>query len=272
MDFKKWRIYINYVLLISLVALILGGCGPDKSPQPTTEPPAPTPASIAPEPTATDTADTDDSDDTAVPPEEGDGYFDDAVFIGDSVSLKLRNYVTQRRAADAGYLGNAEFLVSGSLGSGNALWEIKDDSVHPAYNGEKMLLEDGVSKSGAKKLYIMLGVNDIVVYGIGGSVENMGKLLDNIKQKSPGIEIFVQSVLPVTRNGQKDKLNNAALSEYNEGLIELCSQNGYEYLDVASVIKDAEGYLPDEYSSDDFVHLTDEACELWIDYLRDHKK
>ena len=50
----------------------------------------------------------------------------------------------------------------------------------------------------------------------------------------------------------------------------LCKSNGYYYIDVASVMRDSEGYLPDNLSSDNYVHFTDAACEKWIDYLRTH--
>ena len=54
------------------------------------------------------------------------------------------------------YFGEGQFLTSGSLGSGNALWEVSDKSVHPAFQGEKMLLEESVPLTGAKKIYMML--------------------------------------------------------------------------------------------------------------------
>ena len=53
----------------------------------------------------------------------------------------------------------------------------------------------------------------------------------------------------------------------------MCEQNGYTYLDVASVMKDSEGNLKREYCSDPDnmgVHFTDEGCKVWIDYLRTH--
>ena len=70
-----------------------------------------------------------------------DSYFDDAVFVGDSISLKLRNYVYKQRAGDPGFLGSAQFLTVGGLGSGNVQLPITADSLHPVYNGEKMMLE-----------------------------------------------------------------------------------------------------------------------------------
>ena len=74
-------------------------------------------------------------------------WFDDAVFVGDSVTLKLSYY------ADNGSLGKAEFLCAGSLGYGAALQDIDaDGNVHPTYEGEKYTVDDGVQMLGSKKI------------------------------------------------------------------------------------------------------------------------
>ena len=207
----------------------------------------------------------------AILPQEGWSWFDDAVFVGDSVSLKLTGYVTKTRQSDPEYLGKAQFLTAGSLGSGNALWEVSDKSVHPLYQGTKMRLEDSVHACGAKKLYILLGMNDVGLYGVDGAAANMETLLQLIREKTPDLEIFVQSATPIHRGNEKKVLNNANLLLYNEKLREMCDRNGYHYVDIASVLSDSEGFLPDAYCSDASgmgMHFTDEACRIWVDYLR----
>ena len=200
-------------------------------------------------------------------------YLDDAVFIGDSVSLKLKNYVTAKRKTDVNFFGKARFLTAGSMGSGNALKPLSSSSIHPSYNGKKALLEDNVAEMGAKKVYIMLGINDIALYGVDDSVKNMAKLLENIKAKSPNVIIFVQSSTPIIKNMQMTSLNNPNLAAYDLALSKMCKEKGYNYVDVASVMRDSEGNLPLEYCSDPNVlgmHFTDKACEIWINYLLTH--
>lgn len=200
-------------------------------------------------------------------------YLDDAVFIGDSVSLKLKNYVTIQRKTNPGFFGKAQFLAAGSMGSGNALQPLSDSSIHPAYNGKKALLEDSVAAMGAKKVYIMLGTNDIALYGVDGAVKNMTKLLANIKAKSPDVRIFVQSSTPMVKAKQMTKLNNANLQAYDNALSKMCKENGYYFVDVASAMRDKEGNLPLDYCSDPDnlgIHFTDKACEIWIDYILTH--
>ena len=200
-------------------------------------------------------------------------WFDDAVFIGDSVSLKLNYYVTKQRQSDSGYMEKAQFLTSGSLGSGNALWEVSSQSVHPAYQGKKMKLEESVPLTKAKKVYIMLGMNDVGVYGAEKSVQNLEELLDKIQANAPGVTFYVQSATPMYKGAEKKVLNNSTLTEYNRLVKELCIRRGWHYVDVASVLQDDEGYLPAAYCSDRDgmgIHFTDTACRAWIDYLRTH--
>lgn len=200
-------------------------------------------------------------------------WFDDAVFIGDSVSLKLNYYVTKQRQSDSGYMGTAQFLTSGSLGSGNALWDVSSQSVHPTYQGEKMKLEESIPLTGAKKVYIMLGMNDVGMYGPEKSAENLETLLDKIQAKAPGVSFYVQSATPMCKGAEKKALNNDTLTAYNRLVKELCIRRGWHYVDVASVLQDGEGYLPTAYCSDPQgmgIHFTDTACQVWIDYLRTH--
>lgn len=197
-------------------------------------------------------------------------YFDDAAFVGDSISLKLSYYQASTSA-----LGKAQFFASGSLSAANALWDVSDKSVHPSYQGTKSRVEDCVAMSGAKKLFIMLGMNDIGIYGLEGSIENYKELLGLIIEKSPGIEVFVQSMTPMAASStsKSSKLNNDKIKEYNALLLEMCKENGWYFLDVASVMYDGAGYLKDSYCSDLSsmgMHFTNEGCDAWVNYLKTH--
>ena len=201
-------------------------------------------------------------------------FFDNAVFIGDSITLKLYYYIVDQRKAGQLRLGNAKFLTAGSLGSGNALWEVSDDSVHPTYQGQKLLLQDAVKLIGAKKVYLMLGMNDVSIYGTQGSVDNMVKLVNLILEQSPDAEIYIESATPRISRMTKNP-TNAALFEYDILLCKACMENGWNFIDVASVMRDENGYLFDDYCSDPQdmgMHFSDIGCEAWINYLLTHTK
>ena len=198
-------------------------------------------------------------------------YFNDVAFVGDSVSLKLSYY-----AAATGELGNAQFFTAGSLGANNALWDVSDESVHPSYQGQKMLIEDCIAASGVNKVYIMLGMNDIGLYGIDDTITSYETLVQKILEKSPHVQIVVQSMTPMTSTSEilGQSLNNDNIKKYNARLSDLCAEYGWSFVDVASVMYDAEGInLNRDFCSDPDglgVHFTEAGCEKWIEYLSTH--
>ncbi len=198
-------------------------------------------------------------------------FFNDCAFVGDSVSLKLSYY-----CADGVALGNAQFFTSGSLGTNNALWELSNpEQVFPTYQGESMLIEDCVALSGAKRVYIMLGMNDLGLYGIDATVESYKTLVERILEKSPNVQIIIESMTPMTADSPiMGALNNDVIKEYNSRLKEMCEAEGLLFTDVASVMYDASGdALKPEYCSDPDamgIHFTEAGCEAWVNYLKTH--
>ena len=198
-------------------------------------------------------------------------YFDDAVFIGDSVSLGLNYY---EAANDV--LGKAQFLTAGSLGSGNALQPVSEKSVHPRYNGQKMKVEKAVAACGAKKVYIMLGMNDIGAYGVEKSAANFRTLCKKILQEAPYVKIYVESVTPRVKQGanaDNGVLNNKNITRYNEALAAICAAENWYFVNVAEVMFDSTGYLNRSYCSDPNgmgMHFAAAGCKVWVDYLYTH--
>lgn len=196
-------------------------------------------------------------------------FFDDAVFVGDSVSLRLQYYCTSN-----GALGDTTFLCSGSLSATNALWAVGSESVHPSYQGKKMLIEDGIAACGAKKAYIMLGMNNIS-FGIDNATADMVTLMDRILEKSPDITLIIQAVTPMTAASRiySGSLNNEKIDEYNEAMRQICQERGWYFLDVNTQFKDENNNLVRSYCSDADemgIHFSTAAAEIWVNYLKTH--
>lgn len=197
----------------------------------------------------------------------GTEIFNDAAFIGDSVTLKLRNY-----HMETGALGKTTFLCIGSYGVNNAV----TNQLYLSYQGKDMTPQDALKACGAKKVFILLGMNDIALFGensINVAMDNWAKLLQNIREKNPDIKIYIQSGTPIYTNAQKGGLNNDRMDKYNEALKEFAAENGCEYIDLAPYLKDSTNGLKKEYCSDPDnlgVHFTDAACELWINVLKNY--
>ena len=197
-----------------------------------------------------------------------ESYFDDVVFIGDSVTEGLRYYEMAN-----GVFGKAKFLSAGSLGATNALWKVSEKSVHPRWNGQKMKLEQSVPLTGAKKVYIMLGMNDLAAVGLDRAKANFDKLCSNILAAAPDVQIYVESVTPRVKTSNPGTLNNTNITKYNGMLADLCMQRGWYFVNVAETMFDSEGCLKQSYCSDPNgmgMHFSFTGCAAWADYLYTH--
>ncbi|MGN0550221.1 MAG: GDSL-type esterase/lipase family protein [Acutalibacteraceae bacterium] len=198
--------------------------------------------------------------------------FDNAVIVGDSITLKLDYYCQANETP----LKNSVFLPSGSLGWTNAQWDIDNEAaVHPTYKGSTVLVENCAEITGAKYVIIMLGMNDIGLYGIDDSISSAKSLIEKIKANSPEVKIYVESVTPILAGMQRENLNNENVRAFNEKLSDLTKELNVEYLDLYPLFADENGNLRDEYCGDPQamgIHFTDAACELWADYLQKNVK
>jgi len=198
-----------------------------------------------------------------VAPPEGVGdvsFYDDAAFIGDSVTLKLYYYTMNNKK-----LGNATFLTQGSYSMAHAAW----GSMLLKYQGQDMSPEDALAAAGVNKVFIMLGMNDIAAYGIDKTIDHWNMVIGRIREKCPDIGIYIQSCTPILTGAEKGALNNANMDEFNSRLNTFASENGCYFIDVASYMKDSTGGLASVYCSDGYVHLSDAGAETWIKVLVD---
>ena len=188
-------------------------------------------------------------------------FFDDAAFIGDSITLGLRNYEMKYH-----HLGEVTFLCQGSYSVAHGV----NNTMYISYQGQDMTPQDALAASGVKKVFILLGMNDIALYGVDKTMENWAVLVANIREKCPEIQIFIQSGTPIYTEGQIGGLNNNRMDEYNGRLQTFARENDCVYLDVGTAMKDSTNGLASRYASDNYVHLTYAACELWVEQLKNY--
>lgn len=203
-------------------------------------------------------------------PEEvkvNDSWFDDCVFLGDSLTVGLSMYNDRYNA-----FGDADFVCAGSLSYWNSQWDLyRAGNVHPIYKGRKILLEDAVKLTGAKKAIITLGMNDIGIWGPAGVITHARSLLNKIKAKSPDVKIYLQTVSPIIYGRERPHLSNSLIRQYNENLKQFAAQEGYGFLDSYNALANNYGYLPNEFCSDPGglgLHLTFKGCAVWADFLK----
>ena len=182
--------------------------------------------------------------------------------MGDSITLGLYNYCMQNKDA----LHGARFLCAGSYAVRHAIDKVGGNNViSVSYQGQKMRPEDALAAMGAKRVFIMLGLNDIA-FGIDWTMGNWKTLIKNIRSKCPDIEIYIQSGTPLYKgNGA---LNNTNMDKYNVKLEQFCKDNGCYFVNVAETLKNSQGILRQDYCSDSYCHLNYSGIKAWIAYLK----
>ncbi len=216
---------------------------------------------------------------------ELDSYFNDSIFVGHSVMVHFSNAVSswEESLDDKGVLGNATFCCASSFSCYNNLNKSPDDDYDsddpnpfPRYRGEYYHIEDLPEVTGRKRIFLgLMGLNDL---GVVGKADTCSKLVTDeviecielIKEKCPDAEVVILSATYLTRDRSYTNLNNRNMSLLNKYVLEYCNENGIDFIDVASILCDGDGYLASVYSRDAYCHLTKDAYIHWMTQLRDY--
>ena len=200
---------------------------------------------------------------TPLPETEINEFFSQSVFIGCSLGVGHKMYLDEQ---GEGYLGGPLYLALSSYGIYN------DDGRNGpeyqlSYNGETAPARELLAMTGAKRVFINLGTNDM--YGDAEYVsETFIEYLDGIRKDNPDMAVYVEALTPVYIGSETEYLNNSNVDALNAILKEYCdSHPDVYYIDISTVMKNDSGGLKDEYTSDSYVHLNDAAYEVWTKKL-----
>ena len=146
-------------------------------------------------------------------------FFTDSVFVGDSVSERVRTYVKDQRKEEPDLLSNAKFLVKQSymlfMASKNY---VSQKSANLTYNGREMSLCMIMGAMKPKRVFILLGINDYIGEKIDKGMEYVTRTVELIHKYAPGTEVYFQSLTPVTRNFCQKKDYRKLWDDYNAAL------------------------------------------------------
>lgn len=186
-------------------------------------------------------------------------YFDDALFVGDSITSGIESY---------GIMSNATVIANTGINPStmltSAVWETE--------SGENVTLLDAAAQIDAKKIYVMIGANGIAWIGENTFVDYYSQIIQRLKDDHPDAIIYVQSILPVTKakSDEGPAMSNGKIDIYNQRILEMTKELEVYYLNVAEAIKDSNGALPSEASPKDGIHFGTSTYQKWFDYLMTH--
>lgn len=143
-------------------------------------------------------------------------------------------------------------------------------SINLGYIGEdtKGMLRrvDVIAAVKPKKVFLMAGINGLKNQTMSDFEYWYTVLVDSIQSAVPDAELYVESILPVTRCS--DYCDNAKIREANAILRHLANERNIPYVDLYDAyVKD--GALPDGMSYDG-LHLTPGAYCIWYHMIASH--
>jgi hypothetical protein len=264
------------LLPLTFLLLLTAGCGastvqaaePEQSPvtsvsaQVETDPaPAQTPDAV---PDSTPTPTPASYDYTAPVPESSpveDGWFSDAVFIGDSRTDGLRLYSGIR---------DVDFLCYKGL----TVFELMEDKAVIDGDGGKLSVFQALERKQYAKVYLMLGVNELGYNNDQGFADAYGAAVDRVRQLQPDAQIYLQSIVPVNQEtcqatGQPSYITNEQIAVYNQIIETVAADRQVYYVDVSEALVDESGTLPADASADG-IHFHREGYQTWYAYLKTH--
>lgn len=190
-------------------------------------------------------------------------YFEDAIFIGDSILKGFKLWVTpypnntiaeQNVGLDQIYMNKSVYYKS--LDEKATLWEM----IEAKYPNPK-------------KIYVMLGTNGVPGYENDAHIVYYYDLIEKLQKKFPDAIIYVESITPITKEVSKKRepaFTTEKINGFNKLVKKMCEEKGVYYLTVEDVLKDENGYLKADYDAGDGTHMQKIGHEAVFSYLKKH--
>ena len=197
----------------------------------------------------------------------GEHYVNGLIFVGDSVTVKLKE-------SGLLYGGKDSTRVwSGEGGDMTLDYNIDKAVIVDPVSGSLMTVSEAAEANNPKYMVIALGIRNGVQYCSEESFkEYYKKLIDSVTAASPDTKIILQSVFPVSKKYEK---NNAGITAdkiklANVWISELAVECGVKYLDTHSALCDSKGRLLSKYDSGDGLHLNTDGSKAVLQSIRTH--
>jgi len=184
-----------------------------------------------------------------------EGYFEDALIIGDSRTEGIR------MCSD---IPGVTYFCSVGMGVTGAFYEsVSVDGIGT------VTLDSLLAAKQFGKIYIMLGINDL-----GGDVDTIagrfGSLLEKIQTAQPDALIIIEANLRVTAGYNTYGVNNEKIDKYNNLISEYADNEKIFYLDVNPLFDDGTGKALNPSISPDGLHVPGAQYVEWANWLMDH--
>lgn len=191
-------------------------------------------------------------------------YFDDAIFMGDSLadgfkdyaawmSLKDTNtlYMTQRSMTPRSFLQPGASVDAGKAGVVD-VWAT-------------------IAEKQPAKLYITLGTNALMAMEPQEFIDSYYQLVGKIRATSPDTIIYITTIPPTSSSyaAKESRLSKERIQQANDLIAKMCSEKNLALINLYDVVAGSDGYLEESINADG-IHLTPVGYKMWLNYLIEH--
>ncbi len=204
---------------------------------------------------------------------KNDEYFDGALFVGDSIMEGIRQYTARVRKEET-LLGNARFITTTVGISVADLTGDRDEGIYFSYKGEEMPIADILRSAEPKRVFLLLGLNDLAAgFDNALTAERYIGLINTLRAELTDTEFIVITNPPKVQSQwlpsyvKNKDFNNELILDFVTRLKELCEENGIETVDIHTPLCNENGALDGENCRDGYVHLNDNGSQIAVDAL-----
>ncbi len=171
-------------------------------------------------------------------------YDADIVFFGDSITRNsdFRTFFPHKKIVNLATPGDSILDITERVGS--------------------------VAAVSPEQVFVLGGINGLRDYNVTTRLKEYKDLLKKLRETVPNATIYVQSVLPISTQKQKEICQNQTIVEFNKELRKLCDEKKMIFVDLFSVYQ-KEGSLNPQHSNDG-VHLVKESYDIWADAIKNY--
>ena len=191
-------------------------------------------------------------------------YFDDALFLGDSLADGFKVYNSSLELKDS----RARYLTQKSTTPRTFL----QPGVHVDAGAGPVDVWAVIEQVQPGKMYLTLGTNALMSMTPEEFITTYYQLIDKIRRTSPNTQIYVTTVTPVTawKSQKEARLSFDRIYRSNQLIAKMCHEKGLALINLYDVLKSSSGYLREDIAASDGYHLTPSGYREWLDYLITH--
>ncbi len=188
-------------------------------------------------------------------------YFDDAVFLGDSLADGFYEYQKTTGIDTATFFTNVSLQPSSFLNGNYVNVRAYEEPVDAMAKIKE--IQPG-------KIYIILGTNAMNLSD-EEFLADYTLLIDSLKQASPNSVIYINSLTPVTaqKSAENPIYDANRIISLNNSLAKLASSKSISFVNTYEIFATMDGHLNEDLNYDG-IHLTPTGYKNWADYLLSH--